>query len=67
MENPFTGVERILRSMKQTEVNDGLGVLTILVEQFRDGSLKAASTVRIFIELDVDETFIEFHCVIGRN
>jgi hypothetical protein len=31
LENPFTGVERILRGMKQTEINDGLGVVAILV------------------------------------
>lgn len=46
--------ERILRGMKQTEINDGLGVVALLVEQFRDVTLKSASTVRTFVELDVD-------------
>ena len=40
--------------MKQTEINDGLGVVAILVEQFRDITLKSASAVRALVELDVD-------------
>lgn len=54
LENPFTGVKRILRSMKQTEVGNGLDVVVILAEQFRDVILKSASAVRTFVELDVD-------------
>jgi hypothetical protein len=35
LENPFTGVERILRSMKQAKLNDGFSVVAVLVKQLR--------------------------------
>ena len=35
LENPFLCVELILCSMKQTEVNDWFGVVTVLVEPLR--------------------------------
>ena len=40
--------------MKQTEVDDGLSIVAILVEQLRDITLKSASAVRTFAELDVN-------------
>jgi len=54
LENPFNASERILRGVKQTGVDDGLSVVAILVEQLRDITLKSASAVRTFVELDVD-------------
>ena len=35
LENPFTGVKRILCGMKQTEVNDGFAVVAAFVKQRR--------------------------------
>ena len=35
LENPFTGVERILCGMKQANLNDGIPVVAVLVKQWR--------------------------------
>ena len=53
LENSFSVSERIFRGMKQTEVDDGLSVVAILAEQLRDITLKSASAVRTFVELDL--------------
>ncbi|WP_435079493.1 hypothetical protein [Halococcus sp. AFM35] len=59
LENPFTRMERILRSMKQAEVNDWFGVVAVFVEPFRDIAIIGMSALRALITLNLDGDLIE--------
>ena len=59
LENPFTRVERILRRMEQTEVNDWLSVFTVLVEPLGGVAIVGAFTLRALIALQLNSDFLE--------
>ncbi len=59
LKNPFTGVKRILRSMKQTELNNWFSVVAVLVEPFRAITVKGMTTPRALISLKFNSNLIK--------
>jgi len=59
LENPFHACERILRGMKQAEVNNWFGVVAVLVEPLRNIAIVGMSALRALISLNLDSNLVE--------
>ncbi|MHC3438863.1 hypothetical protein ACYJ1Y_12380, partial [Natrialbaceae archaeon A-gly3] len=59
VENSFDAVERILSSVIQTQVNDGLAVETVLVEQLGHIGVNWFLAVLAPVSLDGDRDFLK--------
>jgi len=59
LKNPFTGMKRILRSMKHTEVNNRFSVVTVLVEPFRAVPVEGMATPTALIPLSLNSNLIK--------
>ena len=64
VKNPFDTVERILRCVIQTEINDWLAVEAVLVEQLRHVAVNGLFTALAPVALNRDGHF--FEAVLGE-